>query len=149
MDHGFVLKDKIMGKVTEKVKVRNYGDILKHDEGLIKESLIRSIELEAVVDTGAAYLCLSPDSVKQLGLRLSHSRGVITANGKVERRIFHGAEITIQGRTIEMQVMENDRTTLSLIGYLVLQAMDFVVEPRSERIIGNPEHDGEWIIDLY
>ena len=138
-----------MGKVIETVKVRNLFDTGKCDEGLIREDQIRHVELNAVVDTGAAYLCLPPDSVKELGLRLSHSRSVVTANGNVERRIFHGAEITIQDRTIEMQIMENDRTTPPLIGYLVLQAMDFVVESRSERIMGNPEHDGKWVIDLY
>ncbi len=138
-----------MGKVIEKVKVRNLFDIGKCDERSIREDQIRHVELEAVVDTGAAYLCLPPKAIKDLGLRFSHSRGVATANGKVERRIFHGVEITIQDRTIEMQIMENDRTTPPLIGYLVLQAMDFVVESRSERITGNPDHDGKWVIDLY
>lgn len=48
-----------------------------------------------------------------------------------------------------MQVMENDVTTPLLIGYLVLETMDFVVDTKSQRIILNPEHDGKWIMDLY
>ncbi len=79
----------------------------------------------------------------------SHTREVSTANGRVERRIFNGAVIIIKGRDIQMQVMENDATTPSLIGYLVLEAMDFVVASKSQQIIPNPAHEGKWIIDLY
>ena len=74
---------------------------------------------------------------------------MITANGRVERRIFDGATIIIQGREIQMQVMENDETTPPLIGFLVLETMDLVVDTKSQKIIGNPKHDGEWIVDLY
>jgi hypothetical protein len=48
-----------------------------------------------------------------------------------------------------MQVMENDAATPPLIGYLVLEAMDFVVDPKSQQVIPNPTHEGKWIIDLY
>ncbi len=138
-----------MGKTIEKVTVKNFGDILDHSKGVIKEDGIRTVEIEAVVDTGAAYLCLPPAIIEKLGLFYSHARGVNTANGKVKRRIFHGAVIVIQGRDIQMQVMENDATTPALIGYLVLEAMDFVVDPKSQKILPNPAHDGKWVIDLY
>ena len=72
-----------------------------------------------------------------------------TANGNVGRRIFAGAKITIKDRTVEMQVMESDEKTPPLIGYLVLEALDFVVNPKTQGVMGNPEHDGEWIVDLY
>ena len=45
--------------------------------------------------------------------------------------------------------MENDETTPALIGFLVLEHMDFVPDPKSQKIIGNPEHDGKWVMDLY
>jgi len=138
-----------MGKTVEMVIVKNFGDILKKSEGLLKEDEIRTVEVEAVVDTGAAYLCLPPDEIRVLGLLYSHTREVKTANGRVKRRIFSGAVIIIQGRDIEMQVMENDVTTPLLIGYLVLETMDFVVDTKSQKLIPNPEHDGKWVMDLY
>jgi clan AA aspartic protease len=138
-----------MGKTIEKVTLKNFADIVKHAEGMIKEDEIREVEVEALVDTGAAFLCLPPKEIEKLGLLYSHTREVSTANGKVERRIFSGAVIIIKGRDIQMQVMENDPTTPPLIGYLILEAMDFVVEPKSQKILPNPAHDGKWIIDLY
>jgi len=45
--------------------------------------------------------------------------------------------------------MENkDDSVPALIGYLVLEEMDWVVDPKSG-IIGNPKNDGKWIIDMY
>lgn len=138
-----------MGKTVEKVIVKNFGDILMESKGLIKKDEIRIVEVEGVVDTGAAFLCLPPEEIEKLGLMYSHTREVTTANGKVKRRIFNGAVIIIQGREIEMQVRENDATTPPLIGYLVLENMDLVVDTKLQRIIPNPEHDGKWVTDLY
>jgi len=138
-----------MGKTIEKVIVKNYGDILKSTEDLIEDKEIRIKELKAIVDTGAAYLSLPPKVISELGLLYSHTRNVTTANGLVDRRIFGGATIKIQDREIQMEVMENDQTTPALIGYLVLESMDFVVVPKYQKIIPNPEHDGKWVMDLY
>ncbi|MCP4753218.1 MAG: hypothetical protein GY866_20195 [Proteobacteria bacterium] len=71
------------------------------------------------------------------------------ANGRVERRIFSIASIDIGGREIRMDIMENDATTPPLIGYLVLETMDYVVDTKSQKIIPNPEHEGKLIADLY
>lgn len=138
-----------MEKTVEKVIVKNFGDILMESKGIVKKEEIRVMEIDALVDTGAAFLCLSQDVIKRLGLFYSHAREVTTANGRVERRIFNGVVIIIQGRDIEMQVMENDATTPPLIGYLVLETMDLVVDTKAQRLIPNPEHDGKWVMDMY
>jgi len=138
-----------MGKTFEKIMIKNFVDIAMHSKGIIKEAEIRTIETEALVDTGAAYLCLPPGDIEKLGLVHSTIKEVTTANGKVNRRIFYGAVIIIKDREIQMQIMENSVGTPPLIGYLVLEAMDFLVDSKSQRIIPNPAHEGKWIIDLY
>lgn len=138
-----------MGRTTEKVKIQSFGDILDVSRGTLEESEVRTVEVDAVVDTGATYLCLPPPVIKQLGLLYSHSERVRTANGSVQRRIFNGIVVTIKGRSFQLSVMENDKDTPPLIGYLVLEALDFVVDPKGEHLIPNPEHDGEWVADLY
>jgi predicted aspartyl protease len=138
-----------MGRTMETVKIQNYSDIAKAEEGLIAESDIRTVEVEAVADTGAAYLCLPPSVIQQLGLIHSFSRNVMTANGVVQRRVFKGADITIQGRNEQMSVMQTDQQTPSLVGYLVMEALDFVVDPKSQALIPNPANDGKWMTDLY
>ena len=138
-----------MGRTVEKVKIKNYMDIFRASQDFLPKDQIRTAEVDAVVDTGATYLCLPPSVIEQLGLLYSRSGNVKTANGDVERRIFSVADITIRDRSVRMDVMENDGNTPSLIGYLVLEAMDFVVNPKTQGLMGNPEHDGKWIVDLY
>jgi len=138
-----------VGRTVEKVKVESFEDILDAAKGRIEPSQIRAVEVEALVDTGATYLCLPPSAIVQLGLPFSHVRRVKTANGDVERRVFKGAEVTVQGRTEQMSVMESDESTPPLVGYFVLEALDFVVDPKANNLIPNPAHDGEWMADLY
>ncbi|MBM2813406.1 MAG: hypothetical protein HW421_168 [Ignavibacteria bacterium] len=139
-----------MGRTLERVFIKNFSDINLAEEGYIKPSEIRAVEIDAIVDTGAAYLCLPPKVIKELGLKFAKSTPVKTGNGSLELRIFNVAEITIKERTIQMQVMENkDDNIPALIGYLVLETMDWVVDPKNQEIIGNPENDGKWVIDMY
>ena len=138
-----------MGRTMERVRIQNFRDIFEAAEGRIDEIQIRTAEVEAIVDMGATYLCLPPSVIRELGLLHSHSRPVQTANGIVERRIFGGAEITIKGRSEQLSVMENDETTPALIGYVVLEVLDFVVDPKSQELIPNPAHEGKWMSDLF
>ena len=48
-----------------------------------------------------------------------------------------------------MEVMENDPDTPPLIGYLLLEATDLTIDPKSQSVIPNPAHDGKWVADLY
>lgn len=139
-----------MGRTTERVSIINYNDVSKFEEGLIKESEIRKTEINAVVDTGAPYLCLPPKVINKLGLKYAFKKLIKTGNGSTELRIFRSVEIIIKDRSILMQVMENkDDSIPPLIGYLVLEEMDWVVNPKTQKIIGNPDHDGKWVIDMY
>jgi predicted aspartyl protease len=141
---------RTMGRTSEKVIIKNLFDIEKVSRGVLNENQIRTVEISAIVDTGAAYLCLPPKVIKELGLLFAYSTPVKTGNGKLELRIFDGAKITIKDRTIQMQVMENiDDSVPALIGYLVLETMDWAVDPKSQEIVGNPINDGKWVVDMY
>jgi len=138
-----------MGRVIEKIIVKNYGDMIEATKGIISESQIRKVEVDAIVDTGATYVCLNRNDIETLGLPFHNIVNIKTANGKASRRTFKGAEIELNDRTFVMEVMENDDATPALIGYLLLEALDFVVDPKIQRVIPNPAHDGKWVADLY
>jgi predicted aspartyl protease len=138
-----------MGRTVVKLKVANSHDEAKAEEGLIPESAVRRIEVEAMVDTGATYVCLPPADVAKLGLRFLRDVPIRTANGPTTRRLFEGARVELNDRDLPMPVMENDKHTPPLVGFLLLEAMDLVVDPRSQQVIGNPEHDGKWVADCF
>ncbi len=138
-----------MGHTIETIKVQNAYDIYDAKQKRIPESEIRTIEVEAIVDTGTTYVCLSRKDIEKLGLPFHKNVEIKTANGKASRRTYEGAKIFLNDRTFVMEVMENDNDTPALIGYLLLEALDLVVDPKTQKAIPNPSHDGKWMADLY
>jgi len=138
-----------MGRTTEPIIIRNFTDMIKASEGLIEQKDTRVVKTEAIIDTGATYVCLSQEHIEELGLVFHNTVNIRTANGNASRRIFKGVEIELKGRTFVMEVMENAPNTPALVGYLLLEALDLIVDPKSQQVTPNPEHDGKWVADLY
>lgn len=130
-----------MGKTLTQVKVENYADIARQED-------IRSIEVEALVDTGATVLCLPCKMIEELGLKEIGRRRVKTATGKNEIGVYGPVQITIQGRDCRVDVFELSDDVQPLIGYVPLELLDLQVDPKNGRLIPNPEHGGEMILDL-
>ncbi|MCI0471624.1 MAG: retroviral-like aspartic protease family protein, partial [Candidatus Aminicenantes bacterium] len=122
-----------MGRTIETIKVQNAYDIYDAKQERIPESGIRTIEVEAIVDTGATYVCLSRKDIEKLGLPFHKNVEIKTANGKASRRTYEGAKIHLNDRSFIMEVMENDNDTPALIGYLLLEALDLVVDPKTQK----------------
>ena len=111
---------------------------------------VRSIECaEALVDTGALTLSLPKRFVTQLGLKPFKTRHARTRSGSVTVQIFGTIKLTIQGRECTCDVVEVPDDIPVLVGNLPLELLDFVVDPSGQRLIGNPAHDGEQVIELY
>ncbi len=138
-----------MGRTFEKLIVRNYVDEVKSSEELIPREKVRQIEVDAIVDTGATYVCLSRRDIEALGLPYHESASIKTANGKSTSRTFEGAKVELKGRSFVTEVMENDEDSPAIIGSLLLDALDFVVDPQSQQVIPNPAHEGKWVVDCY
>lgn len=51
-------------------------------------------------------------------------------------------------RTAIVEIMEIPEGVPPLLGYIALEMLDFVIHPQRERLIGNPDHGGELIIDM-
>ena len=139
-----------MGRTTETVIVQNLFDVNDFMLNKIKENQIREVKIEAVVDTGATYLCLPPKVIKELGLIYSHSSKVRTASGNISLEFYQTAKIIINDRFTTMMVMQNLSDDVpALIGVLILEALDYVVNSNSQKLIGNPEHGGEWMVEAF
>jgi len=138
-----------MGRTKAILRVRNAYDVERAAQGLMPQSEVRTVEVEAVVDTGATLVCLPRPEIEKLGLRFRRNVPVRTANGRAVRRTFGGAEAELLGRSFPMDVMENDEETPPLVGCFLLEVLDLVVDPKAERVTTNPEHDGKWVVDCY
>ncbi len=139
-----------MGRVAVAAKIESLSDLFKVKENVLPAGDVRTVEIaDALVDTGATYLCLPPRIISQLGLRSVRKRRIRTAGGPADVNVYEAVRLTVQGRdcTIEVASIADDCPVL--IGQIPLEMMDFVVDPKGQRLIGNPEHGGDWMGEIF
>jgi predicted aspartyl protease len=138
-----------MGKIIQRGVVRNAGEVFAAENGLIDVGAIRSVEVDFLVDTGAAMLCLPASIIKELRLVKRKDIEVQTANGIVKRSVYSSVDLKVLDRDTEIAVMELlDDGTPPLLGYLPLEALDLYPNPKAQILQGNPATNGKWIVDL-
>jgi predicted aspartyl protease len=138
-----------MGRVVADITIENLKDLWDAREGRIKASEIRKVTVtSALVDTGATFLSLPTTVIRQLGLKKSFTRRIMTSKGPAESDVYDTVRLTIQGRSCNQDVMEVPDGVPALVGQLPLEALDFVVDPVNQKVIGNPAHGGEQMYDL-
>jgi predicted aspartyl protease len=144
------METKTMGIVLVTALIENYDDVKSAEKGLISDAEIRRFAVDdARVDTGATYVSMPLRLINQLGLKRIKTVQARTAAGSMSFGIFEPVKLTIQGRDCEVRVAEIADNCPVLIGYIPLEQLDFVVDTKKQQLIGNPDHGGEYMIDLY
>lgn len=139
-----------MGRTTTEVTIENLGDIWDAENGRLAPENVRRVTVDdALVDTGASFLSLPTRLIKLLGFRKLFTRKITTSLGTAEAPVYGPARLTIMGRFCTADVMEVPDSVPVLIGQIPLEAMDWVVDPKNQKLIGNPAHGGEHIIEAY
>ena len=139
-----------MGRVLTEVTIENVKDLYSVELGIILPDQIRKIVVaDALVDTGATLLSVPTRLIQQLGLTKVGMKRVTASSGQTEAGIYEAVRLTIQGRSCTMDVMEVPDTVPVLIGQIPLEHLDFVVDLRNRKLIGNPAHGGEHVYELY
>jgi len=139
-----------MGLTMVKVKIANFVDIQNAKAGLIREDQIRSVEVEALADTGAISMAIPEDVAEQLGAAVLGARTVTVADGRsLSLPRVGGLLIEVLGRDMESQAYVLPRGATPLLGAVQLEYMDLVVVPSTQEVIPNPAHpDGPvgWLL---
>ena len=139
-----------MGKVVVSARIENQSDLIGVAERRLEPEKIRSLEIpDALVDTGATMLSLPRRYIRQLGLIRHRTRTARTAAGIVAFGIYEPVRFTIQDRDCFVEVAEIPDECPVLIGQIPLEVLDFVVDSAGQRLIGNPDHGGQQMIELF
>ena len=137
-----------MGKVMARITVRNNEDRGLVDHGVLEA--VRSVEIEALVDTGATTLALPEDVVAALGLRRRGTRHAKMADGRLHPLAWvSGVDLEILGREMTCDALVLPAGTPALIGQIPLEALDLIVDPKSREVRVNPESPDAPVLDLY
>jgi predicted aspartyl protease len=131
------------GKAIVVAKLENLSDLVLVRQGLKTPDQVRSLEVaDALIDTGATGLFVPSRLIAQLGLESSRQRQARMLAGD------RAVRLTIQGRDCISDVAEIPDDHSLIVGQVPLELMDWVVDPKGQRLIGNPEHGGEEMIDV-
>jgi hypothetical protein len=87
--------------------------------------------------------------IERLGLVKRYEKTLTTSKGKATTSVFEPVRLTIQGRDCTVDVMEVPDGVPALIGQIPLEMMDLVVDLQARKLIGNPAHGGEHVLELY
>jgi len=97
------------------------------------------VEINALVDTGETFMCVTEEIALQLGFDITEvgRQMVILADGH-QLKVPKIAPIAFENRTYvtEAVVLGNE----PLLGVIPLEAMDLIVDPRQQSLIVNPQH---------
>lgn len=139
-----------MGRVVVAAKIENLGDLYMVEKGLLPADQVHRIELsDALVDTGAMTLSMPKSLMEQLELTPLRSRTPRTSSGLARSQVYSAVRLTVQGRECTIDVAEIPEECPVLIGQVPLELLDFVIDPANQRLIGNPAHGGEQMLEMY
>lgn len=128
-----------MGEVRVKVKLTNTADAAAAAAGHLSPDAVRSVEADALVDTGAIRSCVPAPLMDKLGIRPYANTVVEYANGQKESvGIADGVRFEIMNRP-----SSDDALILGdeiLIGQTLIEKMDLLVDCARQKLVPNPAH---------
>ena len=126
-----------MGTVNTEITLKNSGDLVRAFDGNIKPEDIRTATVTAVADTGSMYLVITEDLRQKLGLKVTQEKTAHIANGQqVACQITDAVEILWENRKTVLPAMVIPGAKKVLLGALPLEAMDLMVDPVNQKVVG-------------
>jgi predicted aspartyl protease len=138
-----------VGKVLVPAVVENLDDLFAAGKGELPADQVRRVSVgDALVDTGATGLLVPSRFVSALGLQPLRVRPARTIAGPTPLQVYRAVRLSVQGRDCISDVAEIPDEFSVVIGQVPLELMDWVVDPRGQRLMGNPEHGGEHMVEV-
>ena len=131
-----------MGETRVDITLRNVSDETRFKYGLISDKDVRSIQVRALVDTGAVSIVINEDICQKLGLQIEGMRfarlvqpATLAGGGKVNCKITEGIRICWKDRDAICQAVVLPEGE-PLLGVIPLEFMDLIVDPVAEQLVG-------------
>ena len=136
-----------MGEVRAKVKLTNSADMAMLRRNLIQSIQLRSVEADALVDTGAVSLVLPSFVVERLGLARPFKQIAEYADGRrYEVDVTEPVLVELMDRhTNEEALVLGDEV---IIGQTILEKMDLHVDCRECRLLPDPSHPDQPVLKV-
>ncbi len=128
--------DNGVGRFSVELEVANYADLIRAQDGTLPADQVRRQTIQGVVDSGATKLVLPEEVVKRLGLPLGDPVKVRYADGRqAKRKGAEGIYVQLLGRHGTFRAIVEPKRTTALIGAIVLEDLDLLVDCIAQRVI--------------
>ena len=122
------------------LQLENQADRILLEAGQLQASTVRSAQVDALVDTGAVMVLLPQDLVERLGLPTNGSIIVTLANEqRVELPRARHLSLAIGDRQMDTDCLVGPPQSEPLVGHLVLERLDLIVDPLQRKVTPRPE----------
>jgi clan AA aspartic protease len=126
-----------MGTFTEEITLANARDIGNARDGLVPDTKIRMVTLDAMPDTGAWTLVINEEIRQKLGLGIVETVESSLADGSTtEYDLTEPVEIRWKDRRISQEAVVMPNACDILLGALPVEGMDLYVDPVNQRLAG-------------
>lgn len=129
-----------VGEVRVELEIENAFDRELARLGHVTPDQVRSARVRAVADTGAVMLVLPQEVVEALGLQEVDKAIVTYADGrKEERPIASAVTVRVGNRSALVECVVGQPNTEPLLGQIVLERMDLLVDCSQQKLVPRPE----------
>jgi len=127
----------IMGAVYTEIVLKNVGDRIRVQAGVITEQEVHEISVRACVDTGAWTLVINEEIRKKLGLIITGTNHSTLADGTREiYEVTEAVEVHWKNRNTVCQALVLPDAKDVLLGAIPLEGMDLTINPRKQEVVG-------------
>lgn len=130
-----------MGLVYAEIELTNGGDAYMFRQGMIDESEIKQITVNALVDSGAYMLTINDDVRNQLDLPLIEKQFATLADEtQVEVEVVGPVDVRFENRSTTCRAVVLPTSSEVLLGAIPMEDMDVLIHPKEEKLVVNPKH---------
>ena len=126
-----------MSVFNETIVLTNARDAAYADDGFILPSKVRSVTIDACVDTGSWFLVVNEKVRAALGLKITDTNTATLADGSVkEYPVTEPVEFRWKDRKKSMNALLISDADEVLFGALCMEALDVIADPVDECLKG-------------
>jgi clan AA aspartic protease len=126
-----------MGTFKEEITLENREDRILANHGYKKETEIRVLKVDAMPDTGAWTLVINEEVRQKLGLATEETSKSTLADGQANTYdVTESVKIRWKDRSTVLPAVVVPNAKDILLGALPLEAMDLMVDPVHQRLVG-------------
>jgi len=130
-----------MGLVHADITLINTDDLALVKAGYRKPASVRSMQVRALVDSGAYMLAINEKLKTQLGLDVLETRPAESVDGRiVDLEVVGPVDVHVENRTTTVRAMVLPGDAEVLLGAIPMEDMDVLIDPREQKLIANPQH---------